>query len=158
MIFGAAVLPGGRPSRTMESRVEAAFRCGGPEARYMPTGAVGRHGASEASLMGAMLQDRGVPAAHIRLEETGTDTLSSAVACARLLAHAPGPVRVASSGYHLPRCRMLLWLAGVRATSCPPPRAGGRRWYWRAREGAALPYDAVAMGFRLLRGPRPSRH
>ena len=118
----------------------------------MPTGAVGRHGPSEASIMAAMLRGLGVAADHIQLEETATDTLSSAVACARLLAGRPGPVRLASSGYHLPRCLMLMRMAGVSATACRPPPPGKWVWYWRLREGAALPYDAVAMGFHRLVG------
>lgn len=154
VIFGAAVRAGGRPSLTMRARVEAAFRCGGPGAHYIPTGAVGRHGPSEASIMAALLRDHGVASDHIQLEETGTDTLSSAVACARLLATRPGPVRVASSGYHLPRCAMLMRMAGIRATTCPPPPSGAWVWYWCLRECAALPYDAVVMGLRRLQGGR----
>ncbi len=153
VIFGAAVRQDGQPSPTMQARVTAAFRCGGVAAHYMPTGAIGRHGPSEASLMAKLLQGHGVAADHIRLEETATDTLSSALACARLLGRRPGPVQVASSGYHLPRCVMLLRMAGIRATACPPPQAGSWVWYWRLRECAALPYDAIVMGLRRLNGP-----
>jgi uncharacterized SAM-binding protein YcdF (DUF218 family) len=145
LIFGCAVLPGGRPSPTLRARVMAAFACGGTTARYIPTGAVGRHAPSEASVMAGLLTGLGVPPGQVRLEETATDTLTSAVACARMLAAETGPVRVASSGYHLPRCLMLLRMAGVRATACKPPPAGRWRWYSRLRECAALPYDAVAM-------------
>ncbi len=154
VIFGAAVLPGGRPSQTLRARVDAAFRCGGTDARYIPTGAVGRHGPSEASVMAGLLAGHGVAPERIRQEETGTDTLSSAVACARMLAGEAGPVRVASSGYHLPRCVMLMRLAGVRATACPPPPRGSWAWYWRLREGAALPYDAAVMAVRRFAGRR----
>ncbi len=143
MIFGAAVLPGGEPSPTLRARVEAAFACGGPGARYLPTGAVGRHGPSEARVMAGLLERLGVPPGNIRLEETGVNTRSSARACAALLAGERERVRIASSGYHLPRCRMLLRMAGVRATPCPPPPAQDRRWYWRLRESVALPVDAV---------------
>ncbi len=61
-----------------------------------------------------------------------------------------GPVRLASSGYHLPRCLLLLRLAGVRATACPPPPAPRWPWYWRLREALALPYDAVLMALRRV--------
>ena len=114
VIFGCGVLPGGRPSPALLARVEAAFRYGGISARYLPTGAVGRHGPSEARVMAGLLAKFGVPQGQIALEETGTDTLSSALACARMLRNWPGPVRAASSGYHLPRCLMLR-LAGVPA-------------------------------------------
>ncbi len=139
------MLPGGRPSPTLLDRVEAAFRCGGATAHYLPTGAAGRHGPSEARVMAGLLAGSGVPPGQIVLEETGTDTLSSALACARLLRGRPGPVRAASSGYHLPRCLLLLRLAGVQVTGCPPPPRPAWAWYWRLRECAALPYDMVAM-------------
>ena len=95
--------------------------------------------------MAGLLAGFGVPPGQVALEETGTDTLSSALACARMLKGRPGPVRAATSGYHLPRCLMLLQLEGVPATGCPPPPRPPWAWYWRLRECAALPYDAVAM-------------
>ena len=150
VIFGAGVLKGGRPSPTLRARVEAAFRCGGPGARYIPTGAVGRNPPSEARVMAGLLAGLGVPSSHITLEETATDTFSSALACARLLAGEAGPVRIASSGYHLPRCLMLMRMAGVPCTPCPAPPPPRWPWYWRLREAAALPYDAALMAFRRL--------
>jgi uncharacterized SAM-binding protein YcdF (DUF218 family) len=119
----------------------------------VPTGAQGRHGASEASVMAGLLGELGVPSERILSEETGTDTLSSVRAVVRLLPRA-APVYVATSGYHLPRCRLLLRLAGVAALACPPPpEATGFwwHWYWRLREAAALPYDAVLGVFLRLR-------
>ncbi len=95
--------------------------------------------------MAGLLAGFGVPPGQVAVEETGTDTLSSALACARMLKGRLGPVRAASSGYHLPRCLMLLRLAGVPATGCPPPPRPPWAWYWRLRECAALPYDAVVM-------------
>jgi vancomycin permeability regulator SanA len=153
IIFGAAVRPDGSPSRTLRDRVAAALACGSRlrDARYMPTGAVGRYGASEASVMAALLREAGAPADRIVREETGVDTLSSARACARLLRERAfaGPVFVATSTYHLPRCIALLRLCGVRARPCtarpvPPASHAGKRWYWRVREAFALPYDVLA--------------
>jgi vancomycin permeability regulator SanA len=136
----------GQPSNALIGRTRAAFEAGGQAATYMPTGAVGRYGPSEASIMGQLLMRWGVPQEQILLEETGHDTLSSARACARLLHGRTEPVRVATSGYHLPRCLVLLRLAGVRARACPAPPPASRwrhRWYWRLREGLALPFDIV---------------
>lgn len=154
VIFGAAVRPDGTPSATLRRRVEAAsaFAERYRAALFIPTGAVGRYGASEASVMADLLRRLGIPADRVILEETGTDTLSSARAVARLLrAHGLHvPVFAASSGFHLPRCVLLLRLAGIAARACPPPpmpRHEDRlmRWYWRLREVLALPYDAVLM-------------
>jgi vancomycin permeability regulator SanA len=152
LIFGAAVRPGGTPSTTLRRRVEAALACaqGHPEVRFIPTGAVGRHGPSEASVMAALLMKSGVRSDRILLEETGSDTLSSVRAIARLLreCHSRGRVMVATSAYHQPRCLLLLCLFGIAARPCPfpqPPSSASwaRRWYWRLREVPALPYDAV---------------
>jgi uncharacterized SAM-binding protein YcdF (DUF218 family) len=159
VIFGAAVRADGQPSNTLRRRVEAAATFGARQVEplYVPTGAVGRYGPSEASIMAELLGAFGVPPDRIVVEETGRDTLSSARACARLLrarGHG-GRVYAATSAYHLPRCVMLLRLAGLRAHACPPPAfpAAARlraRWFWRLRELAALPVDAAfALALRI---------
>jgi len=160
IIFGAAVRPDGLPSGALQRRVEAALACGErlPGTLYVPTGARGRFGDAECSVMAALLVTRGVPRTRILEEPTGTDTLSSVIACARLLrrhGHA-GPVLAASSGYHLPRCVLLLRLAGLPARAVRPvgPAATGwrQRWWWRLREMPALPYDAALMLWHRARG------
>ena len=154
VIFGAAVRPDGRPSGALRRRVEAAARFGATldAPLFMPTGGVGRHGPSEAGVMAGLLREFGVEAGRIVLEETGVNTLGSVRACARLLRAREhrGQVYAASSAYHLPRCLLLLRLAGCDAAICPPPpgpaAAGLRtRWCWRMREVAALPVDAALM-------------
>lgn len=152
VIFGAAVRPDGTASETLRRRVEAAmvFGAGLPDALYLPTGARGRHGEAESAVMAALLEQAGVAPGRIRQEPTGTDTLSSVRACAALLrgmGHA-GAVFAATSGYHLPRCVLLLRLAGFEARAVPPPVAAAawrQRWYWRLREVPAIPYDAALM-------------
>jgi uncharacterized SAM-binding protein YcdF (DUF218 family) len=163
VIFGAAVRPGGRPSATLRRRVEAAAAFGSRFAAplFVPTGGVGRFGPSEASVMAALLAERGVPPESILLEPTGTDTLSSVRAVVRLL-RARGiaaPVFAASSSYHLARCVVLLRVLGVAARAAGPPFVpAGSRWvtrcYWWLREAAALPYDAALAVFMRLRERR----
>lgn len=162
VIFGAAVRPDGTPSGTLRHRVEAAAQFG--EALpapplYLPTGAPGRHGEAESTVMARLLREGfGVPAGRIREEPTGTDTLSSARAVAAMLRGHAGPVFAATSAYHLPRCVLLLRLAGLGARAVPPPTAPAatawrKRWWWRLREAPALPYDAILMLWhRVLRG------
>jgi uncharacterized SAM-binding protein YcdF (DUF218 family) len=155
IIFGAAVRPDGRPSQTLRHRVEAAARFGRNFTRplFIPTGAKGRYGDAEASVMARQLIDAGFSAASIHEERTGTDTLSSVRAVTRMLARmtaGQAPVYACSSAYHLPRCLVLLRLAGVTAHACPPPPVPAAtslwmRWYWRLREAPALPYDALLM-------------
>jgi uncharacterized SAM-binding protein YcdF (DUF218 family) len=153
IIFGAAVRPDGTPSPTLRLRVEAAVRLGMRFARplFIPTGAKGRHGEAEAVVMARLLNQAGFPDAAIMTEETGTDTLSSVRAVRRLIAaiRPTGRIYVATSFYHLPRCLLLLRLAGVPARPARPPSAAAasqwRRWYWRLRETPALPYDVLLL-------------
>ena len=159
VIFGAAVRQGGQPSAMLRRRVEAAAAFGAQfnTPAFLPTGGVGRHGPSEASVMQELLVECGVAAQRILLEESGTDTLSSAQAVARLL-RANGlaaPVFAASSAFHLPRCVMLLRLFGVPARAAGPPWvSAGSRWttraWWWMREAVALPYDLI---LALVGGP-----
>jgi uncharacterized SAM-binding protein YcdF (DUF218 family) len=161
VIFGAAVRPDGTPSPTLRHRVAAAARFGARFARplFIPTGAKGLHGDAEAAVMARQLIEAGYPEAAIRTEETGTDTLSSVRAVARVIrtiGPAP-PVYACTSAYHLPRCLVLLRLAGIRAHAAPPPPVPAAtrrslRWFWRLRETPALPYDALLMLWLRARG------
>jgi vancomycin permeability regulator SanA len=159
VIFGAAVRRDGSPSNALRRRVEAAAELGRTLADplFVPTGGAGRHGPAEAVVMAGLLHAMGVRAGAILQETTGTDTLSSVRAVARLLRGRRGLVFAATDAYHLPRCLVLLRLAGLRAQACPPPagpaaRALCRRWYWRLREVPAPPYDAaLLLAGRLLR-------
>lgn len=159
VIFGAAVRADGSPSMTLRRRVEAACAFGlrQPGAIYLPTGAVGRFGRAEARVMADLLHDFGVDDDHIVLEESGVDTLSSVRAVVRMVRGHVRPIYAATSAYHLPRCLLLLRLAGVPARACPPPAypAAGdfrRRWFWRLREGLALPWDVFLMLVLRLSG------
>jgi uncharacterized SAM-binding protein YcdF (DUF218 family) len=157
IIFGAAVRPDGRASQTLRHRVDAAARFGATFAHplFIPTGAKGRYGDAEAVVMARQLIDAGFSPDAIRQEGTGTDTLSSVRAVVRIIRDEiaggdKSPIYACTSAYHLPRCLLLLRLAGLNARICPPPRvpaaqSQSRRWFWRLRETAALPYDAMLM-------------
>ena len=159
IIFGAAVRPDGSPSGAMRDRVTAALRFARrlDRPRFMPTGGIGRHGPAEAEVMARLLREGGITADRIRLEPTGRNTIGSVRACARLLRGQPGRVYAASSAYHLPRCVLLLRLAGLAAYPCPPPRvsassSAAKRWFWRLRELPALPIDSGLLLWLRLRG------
>lgn len=155
VMFGAGVRADGSPTPTLSRRIDAALRFGEalPVAPlYLPSGAIGRHGPAEASVMADALRRAGVPDARILIEDTARDTLDSVFACRvilRRIGHA-GPVYAASSAYHLPRCVLLLRLAGLPARAVPPPPEAAaqgvlRRWRWRLREVPALPWDALLL-------------
>ena len=153
VIFGAGVRPDGSPSGTLARRVHGAWLHGREraESRYLPTGAIGRHGPSEASVMRDLLIRCGVPGERIVLEERGTDTLSSVVECTRILGELGDEVDrviVCTSPYHIPRCRLLFRIAGVATEAAAMPSdlsaLGLRRWlYYVAREVVATPWDAA---------------
>lgn len=159
IIFGAAVRPDGSPSGAMRSRVEAALDAAQhlPAPLFMPTGGQGRYGRPEAELMADLLSAEGVPRVRITVEPTGRNTIRSALACARLLGRTRAPVYVATSAYHMPRCVLLLRLAGLRARPCRPPHVPAsarwlKRWFWRLREVPAIPIDSGLMLWIRLRG------
>ncbi len=159
IIFGAGMLPDGTPSPTLRRRVDAALAFGRvlPGALYLPTGGIGRHGGPEARAMADRLLSGGVATEAILLEETARDTLASVLACRAMLGRHRGALYAATSAYHMPRCLLLLRLAGLPARPVPPPPAAGRwasRWYWRLRELPALPWDALLMLILRLRRRR----
>jgi uncharacterized SAM-binding protein YcdF (DUF218 family) len=161
VIFGAAVRPGGHASGALRRRVEAALAFGRRQADplYVPTGGVGTNPPAEAEVMARLLRAGGVADGRILIEDTGTDTVSSVRAVRRVLLAAghAGPVRVATSAYHLPRCVLLLRLAGLPARACPPPPWPAatdwrKRWFWRLREVPAVPWDAaIVVWLRAVR-------
>lgn len=158
MILGAAVWRGGEPSPALRRRVGAALDAARalPNARFLPTGAVGRHAPSEASVMRRLLLEAGIAPERIVLEEQGDDTLSSLVHCARIVQAAGGGALVlCSDAYHLPRCRLVVRALGLRSRSAPAHGALRdlplRRLAWAlARETAATPWD-VALALRERR-------
>ncbi|KAB8123210.1 YdcF family protein [Komagataeibacter medellinensis] len=164
VIFGAKLRPDGTPGRTVRLRVAAAhafgLRQGGVV--YVPTGGPSRpSGMTEASVMARLLLDGGAAAGSVLVEDTAPDTLASVIACTRLLRARGygGVVAVASSAYHLPRCLVLMRMMGWRVQRVPPPKVAAargwrKRWFWRLREGAALPWDMLLLAIWRLRHGR----
>lgn len=147
-IFGAAVVPGGRPSRALLRRVRYGREAARlhPEAEIFCSGGVGRHGPSEASVMAEILLAAGIARERLILDEQSLDTLQSAAAVARLARMREAHVLVCSDAYHTPRIRMMLALLSVRSSSGPyddGPYAASlsHRLGMGLRECAALPYD-----------------
>ncbi len=164
IIFGAAIRPNGAPSGALRKRIDAALATGRrlDDPLYMPTGGQGRFGPPEAQVMADHLVAAGVDPARIRPEQTGRNTIRSAIACAALLGRTRAPIYVATSRYHLVRCVVLLRLAGLRARpgivpAGPASRRWPQRWYWRLREVPAVPVDVAVMLFSQLRMNWPNR-
>ncbi|MCQ8278313.1 YdcF family protein [Acetobacteraceae bacterium KSS8] len=160
ILFGAGVRPDGEPTLTLARRIDAANRFGETlpvPPLYLPSGGVGRHSPAEAVVMARRLLHAGVTADRILTDERARDTLDTVFnvrAMLRDLGHR-GPVFAATSAYHLPRCIVLLRLAGLAARPVPPPPEPAshlflRRWRWRLREVPALPWDALLLFGREL--------
>lgn len=159
VIFGAAVRDDGSPSGAMRDRVGAAVRFGRrilPRPIYVVTGGQGRFGPPEAELMAELLAQRGIDEQDIVVEPTGRNTVRSVLAVTRLLRGTKGPVYAATSAYHMPRCVLLLGIAGLDAHRSPPaigPASSRllRRWWWRLREVPAIPVDSLVLSWLRLR-------
>jgi uncharacterized SAM-binding protein YcdF (DUF218 family) len=167
LVFGAAIRRSGKPSPALRRRLEAAVEAGkrAKDPLYIVSGAAAGDGPAEALVMRQTLLEHGVPDAAIRCDTLSRDTLEQARRCAAILDGLPrlGRVVVCTSGFHQPRCRLLLRLLGIKAEGTP--MAGERRlmgtrgWlYYVLRECAATLWDAallaglVALGRGRLAG------
>ena len=155
VVFGAAVRSDGRPSGALAGRIALARRLAiaDPDATVFCSGAVGREGPSEASVIASALRDA-VAGERLVLDEDSGDTLQSARAAARY-ARNNGLARTiaCTDNWHQPRARMLLRMFGVAADGAwMTHRVQPLRWRARnyTREALALPYDAVAGAWALM--------
>lgn len=162
VVFGAAVRADGSPSPALARRIGYALAAAEahPDAILFCSGAVGRHGPSEAAVMAALLAPQ-LGADRLHLDERSVDTLQSVRAAARFM-RTRGISRCWSctDGYHQPRVIMLFALYGIRARAIRFTIRGTRRNVARmhAREALALPYDLIAGANAALRdrlGRRP---
>ncbi|WP_161978312.1 YdcF family protein [Sphingomonas oligophenolica] len=156
-MFGAAVRADDTPSPALAHRIASAVAASRlyPDAALLCTGAVGRHGASEASVMGRLIGTV-IDDARLHLDETSSDTLQSVRAAAAFMRANGFDVAIACTDrYHQPRVRMLFALAGVRSRGLAMPHVGSGAYLrrMRLREAIAIPYDLIA-GIAQLRRRR----
>lgn len=160
VILGAALLADGEPSGAMRRRVEGAFLLSrnSRDAVFLVTGGGAPNRPTEAGVMSALLVARSVAPERILQDPISADTLSSLIQCAKII-KAQTCVRsvvVCSDRYHIPRCRWLFHLLGVRTLASDMPsglRANGPlRWtYYYAREAVAIVLDTVVLLVGRLR-------
>ena len=153
--MGAAVLADGRPSSAMRRRVEAALnlRDEFQNLIFIPTGGKVRNPLfSEAETMRKLLIEAGVNSELILPETKARHTLQNIINSARVIKNYPaaGKAIVCSDSYHILRCRLLLYLAGISTIHRPMPSArktaGWMRWVRLClREAAAIPMNAVLL-------------
>lgn len=157
IVFGAAVRPDGSPSGTLRRRIRTAVGMAenSRAVRYLVTGGLVRHPPAEAVVMRRLLLEMGAREDQILIEDRARNTRQSASLCAAILRQRDdvADVLLCSSRYHLPRCRMLLRLNGVRCRSgaaSDDARAVGRGRYVYSwfREFVAMPLDALLVTSR----------
>lgn len=154
VVFGAPVSDEGVPSRTLIRRVRAAEHAvrHRPDALLIVTGGAVTSRVPEAQVMRRMLIERGVAADRILLEDTARNTLESSCRTAELIAGIVGPVEVlvASSYYHVRRCRILLHLAGIDTAGTITPR-GEHATMTRAEAAKMHVREALALLWGIAR-------
>lgn len=151
VILGAAVRPDGRASPALLRRIEGGRILAEtyPDAPIFCSGAVGRFGPSEASIMAEVLARRGIPHERLVLDEASRDTLQTGLAAARhVRAHGLAGAIVCTDSYHVLRSRLILRALGVRtldgAVRAGVAQMGAASWLrMRLRELPAIPYDGV---------------
>jgi uncharacterized SAM-binding protein YcdF (DUF218 family) len=156
VLFGAAVRADGRPSPALARRIAyaAGAAADAPDAAVLCSGAAGKAGPSEASVMARELAQRGVANDRLILDEDSVDTFQSVLAAARLMRLGGYERLIAcSDGYHLPRIRLLFAALGRAAEAGPVThgQGGGHRLYMALREAAAIPYDLAIVLTRRAR-------
>ena len=154
VVLGTEVLPGGRPSRTLEARVRHAARlyARGRVGMLIPTGGIGKHPPAEAEIMARVLREEGVPGDDMVLEDRALNTWDSARLVAGI-AQKLGveSVLVVTDPLHCVRTLAAFERAGLRAWAEPvygSPMWRGR-WSRRgqlARETGALIWYGIRYG------------
>lgn len=164
IVLGAAVWPGGVPSRALRRRAEraAALYLDGTVRGLVATGGVGRHPPSEAAAIREIVLTLGVPADAVVMEEGSTSTLEN-LAHAYALLPARTPVIIVTDLWHLPRARLTAHRLGMTARGAAPSLRGahpGRVLRAALREVGALTWYLVRpirRSRRPDRGPEPKQ-
>ena len=161
VVLGAQVLPGGRPSPTLEVRTRHAGELYGRGLAYLlvPTGGEGEHPPGEAVVMSDILREMGVPEAAIVREDTARNTWESAVRVAEI-AHnrAIGKVLVVTDPLHCVRTVASFGRVGLLAVAEPVYSSPMWRKKWSrrgqfVRESGALVWYRIRHGVGLLSRP-----
>ena len=154
VVLGTQVLPGGKPSRTLDARVRHAARlyAEGRVDRVLVTGGVGKHPPSEAEVMARILREEGVPEGAVLIEDEAESTWDSARLVAALAAReGVSEVLVVTDPLHCVRTVAAFRRAGLIAWAEPVYSSPMWRVPWLRRgqflrEGGALVWYRVRHG------------
>ena len=161
VVLGAQVLPGGRPSPTLEARTRHAgeLYVRGLADLLVPTGGEGEHPPGEAVVMSGILRKMGVPEPAILPEDTARSTWESAVSVAEIAHHRGiGEVLVVTDPLHCVRTVASFGKVGLLAVAEPVYSSPMWRKKWSrrgqfVRESGALVWYRLRHGVGLLSRP-----
>ncbi len=123
VVLGAQVNPDGQPSRQLELRLLEALKA--YEAQPRPMVVCGAQGkdepATEASVMKAWLEQRGVSPEHILADEQSFNTRQNLENAKKLLGEHVTQVLIITSDYHLPRAMDIAKDAGLKPSGMGSP-------------------------------------
>lgn len=154
VVLGAQVLPGGRPSPTLEARTRHAGSLYGRGLAdlLVPTGGEGELPPAEAVVMSDILREMGVPEAAIVREDTARSTWESAVRVAEIARRRDIPeVLVVTDPLHCVRTVASFGRVGLLAVAEPVYSSPMWRKKWSrrgqlARESGALVWYWIRYG------------
>jgi len=154
VILGAQVLPGGKPSPTLEVRTRHAgeLYARGWVETLIPTGGEGEHPPGEAVVMSAILQEMGVPEAAILREDEAASTWESALRVAEI-ARRRGirEVLVVTDPLHCVRTAASFGRVGLRAVAEPVYSSPMWRKKW-SRRGQFSRESGALLWYRIRHG------
>lgn len=160
VVLGAQVLPGARPSRTLDARVRHAARLyrEGKLDLLIPTGGMGEHPPSEAEVMARILREEGVPGPAMLLEDKARNTWDSARLVAGMVRKlGVGEVRAVTDPLHCVRTVAAFRAAGLAARPEPVYDSPMWRQPWH-RRGQLIRETGALVWYRLRHGVgSPSR-
>lgn len=149
LIVLGAQIKGDQPGLTLSARLDAAYDylAAHEGCLCIVSGGQGADEAySEAAVMAAYLQERGIDGARILKEEKAGSTREN-IACSLALLEQEGEayrqVILVSDAYHLLRARLLADQAGVTAATLPAKTHPLLVWPYRVRELFALGKDMI---------------
>lgn len=154
VVLGTQVLPGGKPSRTLDARVRLAARlhAAGRVDRVLVTGGLGRHPPTEAEVMARILREEGVPGEAIRMEDQAESTWDSARLVAALAAgDGVTEVLVVTDPLHCVRTAAAFRRAGLIAWAEPVYSSPMWRVPW-LRRGQFLRESGALVWYRVRHG------
>ena len=154
VVLGAQVLPGGRPSSTLEVRTRHAGELYGRGLveLLIPTGGEGENPPGEAVVMSGILREMGVPEAAILREDVAGSTWESALRVAEIARRrGVGEVLVVTDPLHCVRTVASFGRVGLRAVAEPVYSSPMWRKKW-SRRGQFLRESGALVWYRIRHG------